>query len=87
MSLKIGQYIHAEYKNKVDDSGVPKRVAGQITGFAENGDILLSGGLNINPDEVDIFIFNDVTSLTPADKIARAEAMLRHPAGKGRRHL
>lgn len=81
MSYKIGNYIHAVLKGATPDDDIVAQ--GTIRDILLDGTIVISDGLQINPETYVVTVFSDVTSLNTAEAAARAEAMKRHPAGKG----
>lgn len=83
MSYTIGSYVHvtSKEKNEKNESTV---VQGTIVNIKEDGTIVMDNGKSFDPEQYEVFVFNNVQSISQAEKLARAAAMRNHPAGKGR---
>jgi hypothetical protein len=84
MSYTIGSYVHVTSKEKTSDNE-SKVIQGTIVNIRDDGAIIIDTGLAVLPELYDIIVFDNVQSISQAEKLARAEAMRNHPAGKGRR--
>jgi hypothetical protein len=77
MTFKVGNYIHAE---PIEGEG--ETIQGTVLEIYQDV-IVLDNSLRFNPELYKVTVFENVTNLLTVEQLARAEAMRRHPAGKG----